>query len=75
MAVDPIQYAINRAYPFVEEQQQALDEGRISENALYWTPPVPFDYCASPSWAMCRATAGGSSWIACSGAMALPAGA
>lgn len=31
MAVDPIQYAINRAYRFVEEQQRALDEGRIGE--------------------------------------------
>ena len=31
MDVDPIKYAKNRAYPFVEEQQQALDEGRITE--------------------------------------------
>jgi pimeloyl-ACP methyl ester carboxylesterase len=31
MNTDPISYAINRAYQFVEEQQRALDEGRISE--------------------------------------------
>jgi SAM-dependent methyltransferase len=31
MSVDPIQYAINRAYRFCANQQQALDEGRITE--------------------------------------------
>jgi SAM-dependent methyltransferase len=31
MSDDPIRYAINRAYKFEEEQQRALDEGRISE--------------------------------------------
>jgi hypothetical protein len=31
MTIDPIQYAINRAYQFCEEQQRALDEGRITE--------------------------------------------
>jgi SAM-dependent methyltransferase len=31
MTVDSIQYAINRAYRFCEEQQRALDEGRITE--------------------------------------------
>ena len=29
--IDPIKFAKNRAYPFVEGQQQALDEGRITE--------------------------------------------
>jgi SAM-dependent methyltransferase len=31
MNVDPIKYAKNRAYQFVEQQQQALDDGRITE--------------------------------------------
>jgi SAM-dependent methyltransferase len=31
MPVDPIKLAINRAYQFCEEQQRALDEGRITE--------------------------------------------
>jgi len=31
MDVDPIKYAKNKAYRFVEAQQQALDEGRITE--------------------------------------------
>jgi hypothetical protein len=31
MSIDPIKYAKNRAYPFLEEQQQALDRGRITE--------------------------------------------
>ncbi len=31
MQVDPIKYAKNRAYQFVEEQQKALDERRITE--------------------------------------------
>lgn len=31
MNVDPIRYAMKRAYAFVEAQQQALDEGRITE--------------------------------------------
>ena len=31
MQVDPVKSAKNRAYPFVEEQQKALDEGRITE--------------------------------------------
>lgn len=31
MAIDPIKYAKNRAYQFEDEQQRALDEGRISE--------------------------------------------
>ena len=31
MQVDPVKYAKNRAYQFVEEQQKALDEGRITE--------------------------------------------
>jgi SAM-dependent methyltransferase len=33
--VDPVKYAINRAYAFCEEQQQALDEGRITEDQWY----------------------------------------
>jgi len=35
MDVDPIKYAKNRAYQFVEEQQQALDEGRITEKEWF----------------------------------------
>ncbi len=35
MAVDPLKYAINRAYQFCEEQQTALDEGRITEEEWY----------------------------------------
>jgi hypothetical protein len=31
MKIDPIKYAIGRAYQFEEEQQKALDEGRIIE--------------------------------------------
>lgn len=31
MAVDPVKFALNRAYEFCEEQQRALDEGRITE--------------------------------------------
>jgi len=31
MQADPIKYAKNRAYQFVEEQQEALDDGRITE--------------------------------------------
>ena len=31
MQVDPIKYAKNGAYQFLEEQQKALDEGRITE--------------------------------------------
>ncbi len=31
MEVDPVKYAKNRAYQFVEEQQKALDEGIITE--------------------------------------------
>ncbi len=31
MAVDPLKFAKNRAYEFCEEQQRALDEGRITE--------------------------------------------
>lgn len=31
MSSDPIKYAKNRAYQFLEEHQQALDEGRITE--------------------------------------------
>ena len=31
MQVDPIKYAKNGAYQFVEEQQKALDEGKITE--------------------------------------------
>jgi 2-polyprenyl-3-methyl-5-hydroxy-6-metoxy-1,4-benzoquinol methylase len=31
MSIDPIQYAKNRAYQVLAEQQHALDEGRISE--------------------------------------------
>jgi hypothetical protein len=31
MSLDPVKYAKNRAYQFVEEQQRALDEGTISE--------------------------------------------
>ena len=31
MTIDPIKYAKNRAYQFVEEQQQALDDGQITE--------------------------------------------
>jgi len=31
MGRHPIRYAVNRAYQFEEEQQRALDEGRISE--------------------------------------------
>jgi hypothetical protein len=31
MDIDPIKYAKNKAYPFGEAQQQALDEGRITE--------------------------------------------
>ena len=31
MQVDPIKYAKNGAYQFVEEQQEALDEGKITE--------------------------------------------
>jgi SAM-dependent methyltransferase len=31
MQVDPVKYAKNRAYQFVEEQQRALDEGVITE--------------------------------------------
>ena len=31
MQMDPVKYAKDRAYQFVEEQQKALDEGRITE--------------------------------------------
>ncbi len=31
MSVDPVKFAKNRAYHFVEEQQRALDEGAITE--------------------------------------------
>ncbi|MBN1400264.1 MAG: class I SAM-dependent methyltransferase [Anaerolineae bacterium] len=31
MVVDPLKQAMNRAYQFCEEQQRALDEGRITE--------------------------------------------
>jgi 2-polyprenyl-3-methyl-5-hydroxy-6-metoxy-1,4-benzoquinol methylase len=31
MAVDPVRFALNRAYEFCDEQQRALDEGRITE--------------------------------------------
>jgi SAM-dependent methyltransferase len=35
MEVDRVKYAKNRAYRFVEEQQQALDEGRITETQWF----------------------------------------
>jgi SAM-dependent methyltransferase len=35
MKPDPIKYAKNRAYQFNEEQQQALDEGRITEEQWF----------------------------------------
>ncbi len=31
MSIDPVKYAKDRAYQFVEDQQKALDEGRITE--------------------------------------------
>ena len=31
MQIDPIKYAMNRAYQFLEEQQKALDDGKITE--------------------------------------------
>jgi len=31
MQIDPIKYAMNRAYQILEEQQKALDDGRITE--------------------------------------------
>ena len=31
MQIDPIKYAMNRAYQFLEEHQEALDNGRITE--------------------------------------------
>jgi SAM-dependent methyltransferase len=35
MSIDPIKYAKNRAYQFVEEQQQALDDGTITESEWF----------------------------------------
>ncbi len=31
MSIDPVKYAKDRAYQFAEDQQKALDEGRITE--------------------------------------------
>jgi hypothetical protein len=31
MQIDPIKYAMNRAYQFLEEHQEALDDGKITE--------------------------------------------